>query len=182
MATAEQSTERKVSDQTRLAVWNTLCDLEWNVRYYTELAGIHLRRHRWTRFLLLAGVLTDAALFYVGATNTLALYAGIGVLIPLALGTIWDALSNLGESATLTRLTAYACDDLHREVERLWREIEANTISNDDVEARHSSLTDRWARITERTHPAAQGSLRKKTADDSSRSVGSRYATLTRER
>ena len=177
MATANHSTERKVSDQTRLAVWNTLCDLEWNVRYYTELAGIHLRRHRWIRLLLLTGILADAALFYAGATYTLALYAGIAVAIPLALGTIWDALSNLGESATLTRLTAYACDDLHREAERLWREIETNTVSNDDVEARHDSLTEKWARITERTHPAAQSWLRKKTADDSSRSVGSRYAT-----
>jgi hypothetical protein len=129
------------------------------------------------RFSILIGVLVDGALFYTGVTHTPAFYAGVFVGVLLGIGTIWDAMSNYAESTAVARLTAYACDDLYREVERLWREIDANTISNDDAEAKHSSLTDRWARVTERINPEAERLIRKKTADDSYESVESRYAT-----
>ena len=166
-----------VTDQTRLAVWNTLCDLEWNVRYYTELASGRRRAHWRLRFAILAGVLADGMLFYVGASHPPAFYAGVAIGVLLAIGTIWDAMSNYAESAAVARLTAYGCDDLYREAERLWRDVQNDAISNDDAEAQHRSITDRWARATERISLDPGESFRKKTADDSSESVESRYAT-----
>jgi hypothetical protein len=165
-----------VSDQTRLAVWNTLCDLEWGVRYYTELANKHRRYNQRLRFGILTGVFIDGALFYAGTIHIAALWSGVFIGVLLVIATVWDAMSNYAESAATTRFTAYTCDDLYREIQGLWRGIEANTISNEDTETSHRSITDRWARVTERINSEGERSLRERTAGDSSKSIGNQYA------
>lgn len=168
---------QQVTDQTNRAVWNTLCNLEWNVRYYTELA-VKRRRYYWRlRYAILIGVLIDAGLFYIGGTYTGAFYAGLAVGVLLACGTIWDATSNYAEAAALARTTAYSCDDLFKEIERLWRDIEADTVTNEEAEARHDFIMDRWSRVTERLNPEEETALRTKTASESREAIENRYAT-----
>ena len=131
--------------------------------------------HRRLRFAILIGVPIDGVLFYVGVTEIWGFYAGGVVFVLLAFGTIWDAMSNYAESAAVARLTAYSCDELYRETDNLWISIEDNTISNEEVIVRHNSITERWARYTERVSPEADESLLKKTQDESDEFVRSRY-------
>ena len=58
-----------VSDQTRIAVWDTLCNLERNVRYYGALGDRFQRWHRRLRFGILAGVVVESALVYFATTK-----------------------------------------------------------------------------------------------------------------
>ena len=44
-----------VTDQTRVAVWDTLCDLEWNERYYLEMAKQRQQIHRILRYAIVGG-------------------------------------------------------------------------------------------------------------------------------
>ena len=156
-----------VTDQTRVAVWDTLCDLEWNERYYLEMAKQRQQIHRILRYAIVGGVFADGALFYAGTIHAWLFFVALFGGVVVAVLTIWDALSNHAEEAAMMRLTAYACDDLSREIERLWRDIESGAISNDDAEARHKSITDRWATATQRTMPEGGRSLLLKTSRES---------------
>ena len=53
-----------VEDSTRYAVWATLCDLEWNVRYYTVMARRCRRRYFTLRIALLGSIVVEGLLLY----------------------------------------------------------------------------------------------------------------------
>ena len=156
-----------ISSWSRDAVWDILCDLHRNALYYTELGMKRRRWHRWLQFAILIGIVTDAGFFYIGVTHTWAFYAGLVVFALLAVVTVRDVTFNYAESAAIARLTAYACDDLYRETNNLWMSIEDNAISRDDVVARYNSITERWARYTERVPPERDESLLSKTQEES---------------
>ena len=165
-----------VTDQTRVAVWNALCDLEWNARYYLEMSKMWQKRHRLLRYGIVGGVFLDGALFYAGTIYPwLFLVAVAGGLVLAAL-TIWDAFADHAEDAAIMRLTSYACDDLTREIERLWRAIDNGEISNEETESRFESISDRWARATERVRPRDDFQLKERTSRESNLDIENRYA------
>lgn len=165
-----------VTDQTRGAVWYTLCDLEWNVRYYTAMADLYRRRYLWLRFAILAGVFVEAAILYVGTIYAWAFYIGAFGGLALAVLTIWDAVSDYARSAATLRIAAFNCDDLKTDIEELWRDIETYRISDPDAETTLRSITRRWATATQRMQPGTNDRLRRTTAADSNQSIRSRYA------
>ena len=117
-----------VREQTCGAVWDTLCDLGWNTRYYTAMADLYRHRHRWLRFVIFAGVLIEAATLYAATMHEWVFYVGaVGGLLLLTL-TIWDIVSDYAENAAIPRMTAFICDDLKRETEALWRNVEADRV------------------------------------------------------
>ena len=61
-----------VTDQTRGAVRDTLCDLEYNRRYYTVLADKYRFRHRIMRFGILASVPIEGAILYPQSTEKMS--------------------------------------------------------------------------------------------------------------
>lgn len=165
-----------VTDQSRAAVWGTLCDLEWNMRYYTALAEHYRLRHRMLRFAILASVPVEGALLY-GATDYSWLFIPAIVLgIVLAALTIWDAIANYAEDAAVLRLTAFACDDLKREIEELWRRVESGLVNTDEAEALNRSIVDRWAAATQRVQPGTHNKLNLRTSLEANRDIESRYA------
>lgn len=165
-----------VTDQTRGAVWYTLCDLEWNVRYYTAMADLYRRRYLWLRFAILAGVFVEAAILYAGTIYPWAFYIGAFGGLALAVLTIWDAVSDYARSAATLRIAAFNCDDLKTDIEELWRDIETYRISDPDAETTLRSITRRWATATQRMQPGTNDRLRRTTAADSNQSIRSRYA------
>ena len=165
-----------VTDQTRNAVWVTLCDLEWNTRYYTAMADLYRRRHRWLRFAILAGVLIEAATLYAATMHGWVFYVGaVGGLLLVVL-TIWDMVSDYAENAAILRVTAFTCDDLKRETEALWRNIETDRVSTADAETAHRSISERWATATQRVQPETNERLNRRTSADANRDMNNRYA------
>ena len=165
-----------VTDQTRKAVWDTLCDLEWNTRYYGAMADAYQRRHRWLRFALLTGVLIEAALFYAIATQGWPPYIGVAGGILLTVLTVWDAVADHAENAAMLRVTSFVCDDLNQEIGRLWRSIESGRTATPDAERELKAITDRWARATQRAMPETNDRLNRQTAADANRDIANRYA------
>ena len=90
-----------VTDQTRGAVWITLCDLEYNRRYYTALADHYRSRHRMLRFGILASVPVEGAILYAATDYSWLFIPAIIVGIVLAALTVWDAISNYAEDAAV---------------------------------------------------------------------------------
>ena len=165
-----------ITDQTRGAVWDTLCDLEWNTRYYAAMAELYRRRHRWLRFAILAGVLIEAATLYAATMHGWIFYVGaVGGLFLVVL-TIWDVVSDYAENAAILRITAFTCDDLKRETEALWRNVEADRVSTQDAETTLRFICDRWATATQRVQPETNDRLNRRTSADANRDMTNRYA------
>ena len=165
-----------VTDQTRTAVWQVLCDLEWNTRYYGALADRYRFRHRALRFVILIGLLGEAATFYVATMNPWLFWIGAVFGALLVALTVWDALSDYAEDAAILRVTGFICNDLNRETDVLWRRIETYGIAPQDAEARLESITERWARATQRVRPAVDHQLNRQTAADANQEIVNRYA------
>ena len=151
-----------VTDETRNAAWDTLCDLEWNRRYYSAMADSYRRRQRWLRFTILAGVMIEAATLYAATMHGWMFYiAAIGGLL-LTVLTIWDAVADYAENAAILRVTAFVCDDLNRETAELWRSVASGRIAIPDSEIKLKSVTDRWATATQRVIPRTNHRLNRK--------------------
>ena len=165
-----------VSDQTRIAVWHALCDLEWNMRYFGALAARYRRWHRWLRFAILTSILVEAGVVYFAMTNPWTSYLALALGALVVALTVWDALSDYpGDAATL-RVTAFVCGDLMDETDVLWRSIESYRITTPDAEARLHSITERWARATQQVRSPVDHRLNRQTAAAANREVANRYA------
>lgn len=165
-----------VTDQTRNAVWYALCDLEWNVRYYTAMADLYRRRYLWLRFAILAGVFVEVAILYAGTIYGWLFYLGAFGGLALAVLTIWDAVSDYAGSAATLRITAFVCDDLKTEIDELWRNLESYHIAAPDAETTLKSIINRWAAATRRVPPGTNDRLVRITVADSNQVISSRYA------
>ena len=166
-----------VTDQTRSAVWNTLCDLEYNWRYYDAMADKHRRRYRALRFTILAGVpVFLAVVYFAAAAAPWLFYVGVALGALLAALTVWDAFSDHAQDAATLRLTAHLCDDLKLETEALWRGIEAYRIAPQDAEAGLNSIMKRWAKATQRVRLGTDNRLNRQASTDANNDIVSRYA------
>ena len=165
-----------VTDQTRSAVWNTLCDLEYNWRYYDAMADKHRRRYRALRFTILAGVPVFLAVVYFAAAAPWLFYIGVALGALLAALTIWDAFSDHAQDAATLRLTSHLCDDLKLETEALWRSIEAYRIAPQDAEASLNSIMKRWAKATQRVRLGTDSRLNRQASAAANNDIVSRYA------
>ena len=165
-----------VTDQTRSAAWNTLCDLEWNWRYYDAMADKYRRRYRALRFTILAGVLVELVVIYFAMAAPWVFFVGVALGLLLAALTIWDAFSDHAQDAATLRLTAHLCDDLKLETEALWRNIEAYRIAHQDAEAGLHSIMERWAKATQRVPLGIDSRLNLQTSAAANKDIVSRYA------
>ena len=165
-----------VTDQTRRAVWVTLCDLEYNRRYYTALADHYRSRHRMLRFGILASVPVEGAILYAATDYSWLFIPAIVVGIVLAALTVWDAISNYAEDAAVLRLTEFICDDLKLDIEELWRKVESDMVDTSEAEATNRSIVHRWGVATQRVQPGTHAKLNDLTSFEANQDVDSRYA------
>ena len=164
-----------VTDQTRAAVWATLCDLEHHRRYYAALADRYRFLHRILRFSILAGVVVEGIVLYLATIHPWLFYLGIGFGAVLAILTIWDATSNYAEDAAVARLTAFACDDLKRECDELWRMVESGMVNTTEAEAANRSIVGRWAVATQRVQAGTHRRLNLQTAQEANQEMQYHY-------
>ena len=161
---------------TRTSVWNLLCDLEMNVRYYGIKADQMRGRFVIIRFVLLTSVLLEGFLLYWGTTGTSALVVAVVFGMFMAALALWDALANYSETAATLRFAAGGCDDLRFESERLWRNIEASSVTRDEAEREYERIYDRWSRIAGRVTIGDDAKLCEKCSEDAKAIVRNRYA------
>ena len=165
-----------VADHTRSAVWNTLCDLEYNWRYYDAMADKYRRRYRALRFTILAGVLGELVVIYFAMAAPWVFFVGVALGVLLAALTVWDAFSDHAQDAATLRLTAHLCDDLKLETEELWRRIEDYGIAPQDAGARLHSILERWGKATQRVQLGTDSRLNRQASTEANNDIASRYA------
>ena len=164
-----------VSPLLRLAVWDTLCDLEADMRYCAALSAKKRRFHRFLRLGLLTGVVVEAALLY-GATQLLwLLVLGVAVGVGLALLTIWDAMSDYASEAATLKIIAGRCGSLTRETEVLWRKIETGFDDATKVEETLKEVQDQWSIVMQWSQSEVDLSLKRRTEEQANKEVSNRF-------
>ena len=164
-----------VSQLTRLAVWDTLCDLEANIRYCVVLSNKQRRLHKWVRFGLLLGISFEGAILYTGTLIPWFFLVGIGGGLILAAGTIWDAMSNFGADAATLKMVASICESLKRETEVLWRRIENGLDDEDLVEETLKVMQYRWDNALQWIQPELNVRLARATEEQANAEIEDRY-------
>lgn len=166
-----------VTDITRKAVWDTLCDLEWQVRYFTTMADRRRHLHQWMRFSLLLGVAAEGGILYGGTLLPWLFYVGIIGGLALAGLTIWDALSNYAGDAAVCLMVASMCGLLQREADTLWRDVETGRVSDGEVEMALSSIHNRWDIVYQWVQLKVDHSLNLASAEAANKEMINRYAS-----
>ena len=170
-----------IADQTRNAVWSTLCKLEWNWRYYDAMADKYGRRYRALRFSALVSVVPILAVLAVevGYPDLLdipwvfSIVVAFGVLLVVL--TLWDAFSDRARDAATLRVTAHLCDDLKLETEKLWRSIETYRIAPEDAKASLNAIRGRWGKATQRVRVKTDYDLRWQAGVNAEKDLMSRF-------
>ena len=164
-----------VSEITRLAVWDTLCDLEANVRYCVALSDQRQRYHKAVRFGLLVGITLEGGLLF-GATQIPWLFwLGVFFGLSLAVLTIWDAMSNYAADAATSKLVGSICVNLKLETEFLWRQIENGLDDEDMVEQSVQGLQIRMAGAMGWIQSALNLKLQRSTEKQANAEMKARY-------
>ena len=166
-----------VSDITRKAVWDTLCDLEWQTRYYRAMADRRQRIHRWVRLALLVGIAVEGGILYGGTLYPWLFYVGIVGGLALAGLTVWDALCNYARDVAECRLAAETCSMLMDDTDALWRKIETDRTDEAEVEVTLGYIR-RWRdNATQRVDLEVNHSLNLASAEAANTEMVSRYAS-----
>ena len=165
-----------MSEQTRNAVWGTLCDLEWNKRYYAAMADKYKRNHLTVRFAILSGIVAEGFILYFARENEWVFVLGLALGLLLAVGTIWDALSDYAQNAANLQTAEFTCDSLLQEVEELWRNIEMGQVEAEDAESALQVIKRRWTASTERARVRTDRRINDKAYDEANEDIRNRYA------
>lgn len=166
-----------VSDITRKAVWDTLCDLEWQTRYYRAMADRRQRIHRWVRLALLVGIAVEGGILYGGTLYSWLFYVGIVGGLALAGLTVWDALCNYARDVAVCRLAAETCSLLMDDADALWRKIESDRIAEAEVEETLGYIRRWWDNATQRVDLEVDHSLNLASAESANADIVNRYAS-----
>ena len=95
-----------VTDPTRKAVWDFLCDLEMYVRYYRAKADGMQRRFFQLRVCMLMSVLVEGLLLFQTAGQPWSLFVIIPVGAVMAGLVVWDTLSNYANHTAILKYVA----------------------------------------------------------------------------
>ena len=146
---------------TRKASWDTLTDMEWQMRYYVAAADKNKRKSFGLRFLLLTLAASEGALFVAAQSQWWVTWVGgtIGLLlIGLA---VWDALSDYARNAATLRIISIVCEGLKKESEALWRAVETGAIDQRATETTLKSINDRWLMVLAWDEPPTDQKINK---------------------
>ena len=167
-----------VSDITRKAVWDTLCDLEWQMRYYRAMGDRRQRAHFWLRLALLAGIVVEGGLLYGGTAYFWLFYVGVVGGLALAGLTVWDALSNYAKDAAECRIAAEMCRLLMDDADTLWRKIETYQIIEEAEAEADLRYIRRWRdNATQRVELVIDRSFSLSSAEEANTEMVNRYAS-----
>ena len=174
--------EIMVTDQTRSAIWQDLWDAERYYRYYSSLSDSYRRRHKLTRFAMLASVLVEAAVSvsYVSA-GVEGAWAAIFLCVIVALGVgiavlvAWDAVSNYAEDAAALGWVSVDCALLNAQWADLWLDIESYAIDEREVRSRQRELLHRLNTVVARIDVDLDEEANEASAEDASKVLKEKY-------
>ena len=166
-----------VSDVTRKAVWDTLCDLEWQMRYYRAMGDRRQRIHRWARLALLVSIAVEGGILYGGTIYSWLFYVGVVGGLGLAGLTIWDALSDYAKDVAECRLAAETCGLLMDDADVLWRRIETYRVDESEVEETLRQIRRWWDAATQRVSLEVNNALNLASAEGANTEMVNRYAS-----
>ena len=169
-----------VPDITRKAVWDTLCDLEWHIRYCSALADRNSFRHRMLRVAILAGVLLEGVLLYGGTLSAWVFIPGAIVGVLLAGVTVWEATSDHANDAAVFRMVVILCQRLRTETEALWRDVELDRGTAMEIEDALRRIQGQWGDVTQSIPLGIDEKLNRETAEAADREMQDRYAAQLR--
>ena len=164
-----------VSDITRQAVWDTLCDLEWHIRYCSALADRNYLRHRIIRVAILVGVIVEGGLLYGGTINPWIFVPGAFVGLALACVTVWDATANYANDAAVFRMAVILCQRLKTETSALWRDIESDRRTTTEIEDLLKRIQGQWGDVTQSIPLGTDEKLNRATAKAANREIENQY-------
>jgi hypothetical protein len=164
-----------VQDITRKAVWDTLCDLEWHIRYCSALADRNSFRHRILRVAILAGVIAEGVLLYGGTLNPWVFIPSAVVGVGLAGITVWEATSDHANDAAVSRMVVILCQRLRTETEVLWRDVELDRKTNAEIEEALRRIQGQWGDVTQSIPLGVDEKLNHEMAEAADREMQNRY-------
>ena len=165
-----------VTDPTRKAVWDFLCDLEMYVRYYRAKADGLQRRFFQLRFCMLTSVLVEGLLLFQTAGQPWSLFVIIPVGAVMAGLVVWDTLSNYANHTAILKYVASDADVLREETQTLWRHIESYKSSEEDAEVAYRTIRSWWERIADRVLTEDDNRLVSRCAKDANVVMENSYA------
>ena len=166
-----------VPDITRKAVWDTLCDLEWHIRYCSALADRNSFRHRMLRVGILGGVIAEGVLLYGGTLNPWVFIPSAVVGVLLAGITVWEATSDHANDAAVFRMVVILCQRLRTETEALWRDVELDHKTANEVEEALRLIHGQWGDVTQSIPLGVDEKLNRATAEAADQEMQNRYDT-----
>jgi hypothetical protein len=164
-----------VPDITRKAVWDTLCDLEWHIRYCSALGDRNRSRHRMIRVAILVGVILEGGLLYGGTLNPWVFVPGAFVGLALACITVWDATSDYANDAAVLRMVVILCQRLRTETETLWRDVESDRKTSAEIEGILRRIQGQWGDVTQSIPLGTDEKLNREMAEAADKEMQQRY-------
>ena len=165
-----------VTDPTRKAVWDFLCDLEMYVRYYRAKADGMQRRFFQLRVCMLMSVLVEGLLLFQTAGQPWSLFVIIPVGAVMAGLVVWDTLSSYANHTAILKYVASDAALLREETQTLWRYIESYKSSEEDVEVEYKAIRSRWERTADRVLTEDDNRLVSRCAKDANVVMEKSYA------
>ena len=164
-----------VTDQMRSIVWRDYLDAARLVRYYEALSNKYRRNHLVVRFLLLVAAASGiAALLELLPAIAQMFAAGL-----VAFVVAWDFVSDYAKKAAVLHTISIECSELESEWQRLWVEINEDTLSTAEVLRRNNRLSRRILGVTSWAGLAdirENQKLNEKCAESAYRVMVDRYA------
>ena len=164
-----------IPDITRKAVWDTLCDLEWHIRYCSALADRNQSRHRMIRMAILTGVILEGGLLYGGTLNPWVFIPGVVVGLLLACITVWDATSDYANDAAIFRMVVILCQRLRTETDALWHDIESDRKTTIEIEEILRRIQGQWGDVTQSIPLGTDEKLNREMAEAADKEMQYRY-------
>lgn len=165
----------EVSDITRKAAWDTLCDLEWHIRYCSAMADRNHLKHRVIRVAILVSVVVEGGLLYGGTINPWVFVPGAFVALALACITVWDVTSNYANDAAVFRMAVILCQRLKTETGALWRDIESDRRTTDEIEGTLKRIQGQWGDVTQSIPLGIDEKLNQETAKAANKEIQNQY-------
>lgn len=165
-----------VTDSTRKAVWDFLCDLEMYVRYYRAKADGMQRRFFQLRVCMLMSVLVEGLLLFQTTGQPWSLFVIMPVGAAMAGLVIWDTVSDYANHTAILKYVASDADVLREETKTLWRRIETYRVNEDDAEITYKSIRSQWGRTADRVLTTDDNRLISQCAKDANVVMQNSYA------
>ena len=139
-----------VTDSTRNAAWQEMLDAARLVRYYDALSSRQQRWNRGVRLVLLASATAGIAAGMNALPESFRVVSGavIGILVA------WDFLADHANKAAVLGSIGRECNEAEVELAALWREIQADSVDDEEARRTLSELARRVTRSTDRAGSA----------------------------